>query len=205
MIVRHGQQKSVVPRSSGDVRGRVLGPDGKPLGGQSVVLHRVTGSSGLTVASGTSDANGAFLLHVADPSAVPDAVYFLAARYKSELYIGDAFKAPFDTSARHEVQVGVAATSARALTTGTTAPDALPQQAAPLDPTRSLVWILPALAIAAVLVTMLAGRARMPSRRRTLIEIARLDEANAPAPQDAQSYNERRAALLAQLGRTAEV
>lgn len=192
--------------ATGVVRGHVVGPDGKALSGQQVVLHRVTGSSGLTVATGVSAATGSFTLEVKDPNAIADAVYFLAARYNNELYIGDAFKAPFDTATDHAVQVGVAATSARALIGGTTAAEALPPTGPPTpDPTRWLIWILPALALAAVAVMLFLGGARMPVRRRTLIEIARLDEAHASQPGDTQAYNARRETLLAQLGRHAEV
>jgi hypothetical protein len=183
------------------VHGVVIGPDGKPLSGQAVVIHRVNGSSGITVATDTSDSAGNYEMEVRDAAAAPDAVYFLAARYKGELYIGDAFKVPFDTASR-TVQVGTAATSARALIAGANAEQALPPaEPPPPDPTRWLIWVLPILAIAALGVMMLAGGARMPARRRTLIEIAKLDEAHAADPAATQEYRERRDRLVAQLGR----
>jgi hypothetical protein len=192
---------------SGIVRGHVIGPDGKPLSKQAVVLHRVAGASGLTVATGTSEKDGSFRLTVADAaSAADDAVYFLAARYKEELYLGDAFKAPFDTTMDHTVQVGVAATSARALlgaTTGGDAQGALPQATAPADPTRWLIFIMPALAIIALVVMLFGPRGRIPPRRRVLLEIAKLDEAEGGSGNAA--YRDRRAALIAQLNTPAEV
>lgn len=190
--------------SPSTVHGQVIGPDGKPLGGQVVVIHRVNGASGITVATDTSDSAGNFEMQVNDTGRAPDAVYFLAARFKNELYIGDAFKAPFDT-ASHSVLVGTAATSARALISGVAGEQAaLPPAEQPKpDPTRWLVWVLPVLAVAALGVMMMAGSARMPARRRTLIDIARLDEAHAANTGDVQKYSAARQKLLAQLGRQA--
>jgi hypothetical protein len=185
--------------SIGIVRGHVLGPDGKPLPGQAVVLHRVTGSNGLTVATGTSESDGSFRLRVTDvTTASEDAVYFLAARYNQELYIGDAFKAPFDTTADHNVRVGVAETSARALVSGVGDDPAVPQAPPPKDPTRWLIFIMPALALIALIVMLFGPRGRVPARRRILLEIAKLDESNATTGGSSE-YEQQRAALLAKL------
>jgi hypothetical protein len=187
------------------VRGTVVGPDNKPLPGQTVVLHRVMGSSGITAATSVSDAKGNFVLDVPDASAQPDAVYFLAARYNNELYIGDAFKAPFDTTVQHSVQVGIAATSARALVAGTNAEQALPAAPPPPDPTRWLIWILPAVALLLLGGMLMGTRGRIPQRRRTLLEIARLDESFDSRPEDRTAYEHRRAELIAQLGTAAQL
>jgi hypothetical protein len=191
---------------SGDVvRGVVRGPDGSPLGGQAVVLHRVTGSAGLTVAGDTSAADGSFRLEVADAAADADAVYFLAARFEGELYIGDAFKAPFDSTTQHAVLVGTPETSARNLVTDA-AREIMPPAPTPPDPTRWLLWVLPVLALIVLAGTTMIGRARVPDRRRALLAIAQLDEAHAQNAQgaDDSAYRARRAELLARVTRSAE-
>ncbi|MEO5510842.1 MAG: hypothetical protein ABIV28_00280 [Longimicrobiales bacterium] len=207
-----GSAAPLLAQSDGIVRGIVRGPDGAALARQDVVLHRVTGSSGLTVATGTSAADGSFRLVVRDAAAAPDAVYFLAARYQNELYLGDAFKAPFDTTATHTVQVGVAETSARNLMGGG-ASSALPAAPAPPDPSRWLQWILPALALAALAIVTVASRARIPERRRLILTVARLDEAHearsfadadATANDDSE-YRAQRSQLIERLSRPAEV
>ena len=188
------------------VRGIVHGPDGAPLAGQAVVLHRVTGSAGVTVASDSSDADGSFRLHVQDADADVDAVYFLASRYNGELYIGDAFKAPFDSTVLRAVRVGTPETSARNLVTDA-AREIMPPAPPPPDPTRWLLWILPVLAITALAVTTMIGRGRVPERRRALHAIAQLDEAHASSTHstvDDSAYHARRAELLARLARSAE-
>ena|SRR5690349_2723552 len=173
------------------VRGRVVGPDGAPLPGQGVVLHRVDASTGVTVATGVSDSNGSFQLDVPVADASGDGVFFLAARYSDgELYLGDAFRAPFDTAAQHVVRVGVAETSARNLVTGGEPPQE--------DPAAWLLYALPLAAIVGFAGVHAMRTGRIPARRRTLAEIARLDEENA-ASNDA-AYRARRAELLARLG-----
>jgi hypothetical protein len=172
------------------VRGRVVGPDGSPLAGQGVVLHRVDASTGVTVATGVSDSSGSFELDVPSADASGDGVFFLAARYTDgELYLGDAFRAPFDSAAQHVVRVGVPETSARNLVTGGEPPE---------DPAAWLLYALPLAAIVGFAAVHALRTGRIPARRRTLAEIARLDEHKVAS--DDASYRARRAELLARLG-----
>ncbi len=191
-------------QQAGVVRGVVSGPDGKALPAQTVVLHRVMGTTGVTVATGTSSADGTFRLDVPAADASSDAVYFLAARFDNELYIGDAFRAPFDSVTIHAVQVGVAATSARNLVSDDAQAVMPPAPAAP-DPTRRLVWILPALAIAALIGMLTIGRTRVPDRRRALLALAELDEARHPntATVDDAALRARRDELVTRAARPA--
>ena len=175
------------------VTGRILGPDGQPLAGQNVVLHRVDASSGVTVATGVSDDAGQFRLDVPVAEAAGTGVFFLAARYTDgELYLGDAFRAPFDSATQHVVQVGTAETSARNIVSAGTEPK-------PADETRWLLFALPLIGILAFTTWYLVGGVRIPPRRMALAEIARLDEQN--ATQADPTYHARRAELLTRLGR----
>jgi hypothetical protein len=209
--------QAIAGSMSGPISGTVLGPDNQPLAGQDVVLHRVSGSSGVTAAEGVSASDGSFSLIVADSAAPADAVYFLAARFEGELYLGDAFRAPFDTAERHVLQVGVAATSARNLISGVGDVGAGGAGAGAggagglaRDPTTWLLWVLPAVAVLALMATTLLGRGRIPERRRTLLAIAQLDEAHAAgaaadsaASADSAAYELQRTQLLARLARHA--
>lgn len=189
------------------VRGRVLGPDGTPLPDTRVVLHRVVGMGGATIAEAQSDAAGRFTI-AADSAPDPAAVYFLAARYEGELYIGEAFQAPF-ADVEHILSVGVPGTSASALI-GEGDAAALPQSApatrmpgsAPATRTRWLLFAIPAIMLLGVVAYfLLRSRASVPARRRLLADIAALDLAHADAtdPEQLRAYHEQRAALITQV------
>lgn len=188
------------------VRGRVLGPEGEPLRDTRVVLHRVVGVGGATIAEAQSDAAGRFTIE-ADSAPSAEAVYFLAARYDGELYIGDAFRAPF-TAPEYLLRVGIPGTSASALIgegEGAMPPPGTPVRmpgSAPATNTRWLLFAIPAIALLGVLAYfLLRRRSHVPERRRLLAEIAELDLEHADSNDAAalRAYHERRAVLIMQV------
>jgi hypothetical protein len=169
------------------VRGRVIGPDNAGIIGQRVVLHRVDGSGGATIAESISEEDGRFELSAA-ATADTSAVYFVAARYDEELYIGPPFRPGEQLVMDQLIQVGIPAMSATAL---------MEQGELPPTPrSRSsetpgwLLLLIPLVGVAGVAVYALRPRATITEERALLIRIAEVDEELATAPAD------RRAALL---------
>jgi len=81
------------------VSGRVLlgGPDGRPLAGSWVVLHRVTmGGGGAPIDSVRTDARGAFVLTVAHPDTA--ALYVVSSWYRGIAYFSQALTAARSTA-----------------------------------------------------------------------------------------------------------
>jgi hypothetical protein len=182
------------------VRGRVIGPDNSALAGQAVVLHKVAGATGTTVAESVTDADGRFELST---PALGDttAIYFIAARYEGELYIGAPFREAEEEARNQVLQVGVAGTSATAMLEGS---GALPQASGrPLTSRSWLLFAIPLLGVAAVAVYALLRRGRLPHDRVALIRLAELDEraTSAPAGQRDALMSER-ARLLGELRRS---
>lgn len=188
------------------VRGQLIDRDGAPLADQRVLLHRVVGNAGANIAEARTAADGRFAVAV-DSADNAEAVYFLAARWEGELYIGEAFRAPVGAT-EHVLQVGVPGTSASALIDGT-APGppmgGLPQGGPPVGaggrPATGTSWLLfaiPAISLLGVVAYfVLRGRVAVPERRRLLAEVAELDLHHADSP--TADYRARRAALLEQL------
>lgn len=174
------------------VTGRVVGPDGTPLAGQSVVLHRVDAAGGATIADATSGDDGRFELNapgVADSSAV----FFIAARYEGELYIAPPFRAGESSMAEQLVRVGVPELSATTLM-GSAAPGPpMPPAGRPATPRSWLLLAVPLLGVAAVALYALVRRRGVPPERALLIRLAELDEAidAAPAAERAGMESER--------------
>jgi hypothetical protein len=192
------------------VQGRVIGPDGEPLADTRVVLHRVVGMGGANIAEAVSDSAGRFTIS-ADSAPSPEAVYFLAARYQGELYIGEAFRAPFATT-EYVLSVGVPGTSASALIgegQGTALPQGAPATSAtrlpgsaPATSTRWLLFAIPAIMLLGVVAYfVLRRRTSIPPRRRILADLAALDleHAGSTDPDALRAYHERRAALITQV------
>lgn len=160
--------------------GRVTGPEGEPVAGQTVVLHRVSGGVGATVAEAITDAQGSFALRFDAPGLDGDAAYFVAARWQGELYLGPPFRTPIDSSAGYTLQVGVPGTSASVLlgTTPSTAAAATRSEPAEAFPYRTwLLLIIPLLVMALAAGYLLTRGRGLVRRRKLLVEIARLDDA----------------------------
>jgi hypothetical protein len=185
-----------------EVRGRIIDGAGQPVADQAVLLHRVIGSSGANIAQARSDSAGHFLI-AADTTGGTQATYFLAARWNDELYISEAFQAPFGAAER-VLQVGVPGTSASALLEGnaTTTPRQLPAAAppggAPASAARWLLFAVPALSLLGLgAYLVLRNRGALPERRRMLARIARLDLEQ--AGMGSESFRAERARLLGRL------
>jgi hypothetical protein len=177
------------------LRGMVIDAAGEPAAGVPVALHRITDAGGALVDDAVSDADGRFAISVAGD--LPDAIYFVAARYGDELYIGPTFRAPFPTAAEYVVQVGVPGTSASALVRGERAGDVVVA-----TPPSLWRWALAAVVLLGIIVVgllIIARAAGPPDRRRLLIRIARLDEAAAASDPDDPEYLLQRERLLDRL------
>jgi hypothetical protein len=157
--------------------GRVVGPDGDPLAGQPVILHRVAAGSGATIAADTTDADGRFLLRFEAGATGDDAAYFVAARWQGELYIGPPFRTPIDTTADYTMQVGVPGTSASQLLGSAQAPPRPVAVAPRAFPYRAWLLLIIPLLLAALIAGYLLTRGRgAVRRRRLLLDVALLDE-----------------------------
>jgi hypothetical protein len=185
-----------------EVRGRVIDASAQPIADQTVLLHRVLGSSGASIGQARSDTAGRFVI-TADTVGGREATYFLAARWQGELYISEAFQAPLGDAERI-LQVGVPGTSATALLEGT-ATSTQPQPPAPAaaggtpaTATRWLRFAVPAISLLGVaLYLVLRNRTGVSERRRLLARVARLDLEHAGAA--GESYRSERAELMGRL------
>jgi hypothetical protein len=155
------------------VRGRVIGPDNAGVPDQRVVLHRVDGGGGATIAEATSGPDGEFEL-LAPATADTTGVYFVAARYDGEFYIGPPFRPGDAATLDHVIQVGIPSMSA----TSMLADDGMGALPMPRPaPSRNwLLLVVPALGVAGVIVYALLPRRSIPADRRLLIRLAELDE-----------------------------
>jgi hypothetical protein len=172
-----GQQGEIM------VAGMAVGPDNEPLAGQRVVLHRVDAGGGATIAEAETDPDGSFVMS-APATADTSALYFVAARYEGELYIGPPFRADQASAADQLIQVGVPGMSATALLEdaqggfGAAMPSGRPATAR-----NWLLLIIPLVGVAGVALFMLVPRSSIPEDRRLLIQVAELDERMTTAPQ----------------------
>ena len=180
------------------VHGRVLGPDGAPLAMERVVLHRVDRSGGATVAEAPSGADGRFLLN-APASNDTSAVYFVAARYQGELYIGQPFRPAMEGTPEQQVlQVGVPETSASAQLAD--AAGSPPPLGRTVTSRNALLLIAPLLIASGAVLYLVVPRRRVAPGRALLIRIAEIDERLPDAPQgQRETMREERTRLLQQL------
>jgi hypothetical protein len=165
------------------VAGTAVGPDNTPMAAQRVVLHRVDASGGATIAEVETGEDGRFVMS-APASPDTSALYFVAARYEGELYIGPPFRSDQVSATDQLLQVGVPGMSATSLLEeaqggfGAGMPTGRPATAR-----NWLLLIIPLIGVAGVALFMLVPRSRIPDDRRLLIQVAEMDERMTTAPQ----------------------
>ncbi len=160
------------------VDGRILDTAGKPVPDIAVSLHRVGPAGGTQVGVDTTDAEGRF--HFAAVSTGPGEVLFAAVRYEGELYVGQPLEAAMPRN-DYEIEVG---NRANAVNLGpVTSPQAEPAAPVPqpvLQRNATRFWagiVLLALAAGAfLLLRRPARRGAPPEWRRTLMELAAVEE-----------------------------
>ena len=151
------------------IGGRVVDPQDKPVANLEVMLHAVTEEMGGDVDTDTTDADGAFELSAAVVD--PTAVYFVAAVYNGQLFMGELMRAPFPAAQPYLVRVGVNPVE---IAPPPEAPVVTPEEQQ-RDRTAGIAVILATLAIIAALASIVLGR-RAPAQRRWLVELARLED-----------------------------
>lgn len=167
------------------IAGRAIDPQGQPMVGIEVLLHRVDGSGGASLGSAPTDSAGAFSIS-AEAVADTAAVYFAAARLEGQLYIGPFVRDP-DGSSPYILTVG-----GEPVALGPVGPTAGMPPVSPGDsPRRQLLVLLPLIGLIGVAGWALARGARPPARRRTLVRIAEIDEAIAADGDDPRLASER--------------
>lgn len=159
------------------LRGRAVDPQGAPVAGLEVLLHRVAGGSGANVARDTTAEDGSFIL-TAENAAQDSAVFFAAARYRNELFVGEFVRPPFDPASSYTLVVG-----GQPFSLDSPLPIGNSPAPATQSPGRSS-WILllvPVGALAAVVYAGATRSSRPPRHRRLLIRLAAFDEDRAAA------------------------
>jgi hypothetical protein len=184
------------------LRGRVIDENRQPAPGLEVLLHRVTPEGGELVADTIAGPDGSFQLsgQVSD-----GAVFFAAARYKDDVYIGPMLRAPFNDSAEYVLQVGNPEMSLRSL--GERVDMATNAPCAATGTSRR--WMLALIPLCALLAVAVYGllQVRGPTEhRRLLIALARLENERAAGrnTDDKKAYQERRRQLLDRIQSTSE-
>lgn len=166
------------------LQGRAIDPEGRPVAGAEIVLHRVGGGGGTRLATDTSDADGAFALIAAE---APDtaSVYFAATRREGQLFVGPFVRPPFD-DAPYELTVG-----GQPFTMDTPVPaTAMPPAVRAPSNRRGALILLPVLGLivaAAFALSRLGGR----PERRLLLQLAVIDEEAGSAPLTPERQRER--------------
>lgn len=176
------------------LNGVVVDAAGNPVAAVPIALHRVVETGGAMVENVASDSAGQFSIRLREDEPT-GALYFVAARYEGELFIGPTFRPPFPDGAQYVVQVGLDATSAARMARGVDPGDVFVRP--PASPWR---WGIAATVLVAVigLVAVLIVRARGPdTRRRLLIRIAELDEERAAPRADGSAEGGNAAAVEA--------
>ncbi|NIP78201.1 MAG: hypothetical protein GWM90_02960 [Gemmatimonadetes bacterium] len=78
------------PGAAQEIAGMAVGPEGEPLAGVPVVLHRVGEGGGAFVATDTAGPDGTFHFAIESPDS---AIYFAVVRYEGRMYVGPAAQA----------------------------------------------------------------------------------------------------------------
>ncbi len=172
------------PATAQELTGVALGPDGQPLGGEAVALHRVGGmGGGAFVATDTTSADGAFRFELGPDSAV----YFAAIRYGGRMYIGPAVQPGTVPIADYLLQVDPA-NEAGAVATGLSSRPQTPPRttspgtAVPSSSDAGALLLVGLLALGAATAFFFAApRYRQRRTREALIELAAIENALADA------------------------
>src|SRR5436190_19395993 len=85
-------------------KGRVLTTGSLPAAGVTVSLHRVTRAGGAETTETQSAADGSFTFRIPPQNPDSDAVFFVAARFKDQLYLGKPFKQPIPGADDYVIQ-----------------------------------------------------------------------------------------------------
>jgi hypothetical protein len=163
--------------------GVALGPDGQPLAGHTVILHRVGAGGGATAGTDTTDASGAFTFTLDGDAR---SAYFAALRYEGELYIGPAADGSQSiTDYVLEVTPSAAIGNVGGVGRGGALPPAQAQAPRQMPPTGAptggssdagALWLVGLLALAtAAAFVLTAPRYRRRRTRDALIEVASIE------------------------------
>jgi hypothetical protein len=182
------------------VPGRVVDAAGTPVPGQTVLLHRVTPEGGAMLAETVTGDDGRFVLR-APETAVAEAVYFAATRYRGELFIGPMLRPPLPADSGFVLRVGVDAVGAGPMS----GPAVLPGSSTG-SVRRWFLAFVPLLGLVGVIAWMLTRSGGPVERRRLLIRVARLDNVreDGPAPEDEPAMDAERRQLIDEIARAAQ-
>ncbi|HUF12079.1 MAG TPA: hypothetical protein VMN78_03175 [Longimicrobiales bacterium] len=174
------------------VQGRVADGADNPIGDVVVVLHQVTGATGVELDRDSTDAAGAFELRYAHEDGP---LYFVATRIDGDIFMGEPFRAPPAGQVVLRAGAGVEPLRLEGMQAATSRAAAPPAD----DAAHRGWWVA---AIGAIILGFVAwlghrGRHRAPRARELMLEIARLDENRADAAHagSEESYRARRAEL----------
>lgn len=166
------------------INGRAINPQGGAMPGLEVLLHRVDAAGGAQLGSVTTDSTGAFSV-TAETDPDTSAVYFAAARYNDELYIGP-FVREGDARQPYILEVG-----GQPVDLGAPLPASMPPVSPGDSPRRQLIILFPLLGLLGLAIWFIVQAARPPTRRRAIIRLAALDEQIADVGGDPQLESER--------------
>ena len=168
---------AAAPAASQEIAGMAVGPEGQPLVGTPVVLHRVGGEGGAFVATDTTAENGTFRFGIEPPDS---AIYFAAIRYEGRLYVGPAARAGMEPVTGYVLRVEPG-TEVGAFGTGIAGPatpaavSAVSTRAAGSNDTGA-VLLVALLALSTVAVFIVAApRYRRRRTREALVEVATVE------------------------------
>jgi hypothetical protein len=179
-----------------EVQGVALDPQGEPLPGVVVALHRIGDTGpGANVASVTTDSDGRFQFEIATPDS---ALYFAAMRYGERMYIGPPALAGVERvegyvlAADPAAEAGAVASAlsgqgAAGMAPGQPAGQLPPPSAAPRDNGRAILLVVGLMALVAVALFLVsAPRYRRRRTREALVELAALENRLADDPSSQQ-------------------
>lgn len=183
-----------------DVRGVVVDPEGDPVPGLAVALHRVGDEGGAQVALGETDAEGRFAIPVALPA--DSAIYFATTRYNGRLHVGTPFRGPIADAGEQLISLNAAENPP----VGAPGAGATPPQQEPRAGLGEwLPWILlPLLTFALLVIHWRRSRQAPAVRRALLAQLAELEESHASSPEPMEGeplarYQRERAGLRARI------